>query len=116
MNTKKFVIRQKSSKELKIDQYITIFEYFTKNNSSQVSLVTAKLDGPHSRRLNKRSDKLYFMLSGKAELTVVDENYSLEKGDAALIPANTWHSIIGHNAYFVIVTSPPFDPSDEIMA
>ena len=110
---KKIFIPHRDSKEVKIDEFMTIFEYFTKAESELVSLVTAKLDGPHTLRINRKSEKLFFLLDGEADMVVGEQEHHLKKGDAVLVPINTWHSITGHKAYLVIVVAPPFHPADE---
>lgn len=114
--SKKIFVPEKQAKEVRIDEFITIYNYFTKEDSEKVSLVTARLNGPHTTRINKRSDKLFLLIDGEAEMVVGKDKIQLKKGDAVRVPANTWHSIIGHKAYMSIIVSPSFDPADEEMS
>jgi len=109
----KILVRKNEVAERKIDRFITIFEYFTKQDSQHTSLVAAELDGPHPLRVNRRSEKFYFITDGAASIVVSDQDYFLKKGDAIRVPIGAWHSMNGHKAQFVIVASPPFEASDE---
>lgn len=98
---------------VEIDEYMTVYEYFTKEQIDGASLVTADLDGPHSRRVNYRSEKTYYVLDGELEVTVEGETEELSEGDSAVIPPEAYHSLVGHNAEIIMVSSPPYDPADE---
>jgi mannose-6-phosphate isomerase-like protein (cupin superfamily) len=83
-----------------------------KASLSQFDFVISTLSGSHPRRINKISDRAYFILSGSAEVTVGDETHRAETHDLILIPANTPHSIAG-KAEFIIITAPPYAPQNE---
>ena len=111
--SKKIFVSLNKAKLVKIDEFITIFEYFTNVDSDLASFVTAKLDGPHSLRINRASEKLFFLIDGEADMVVGEKEYHLKKGDAILVPINTWHSITSRNAYLAIITVPPYNAADE---
>jgi len=108
-------VKKNEAKEMVLDDFITIYEYFTEEHSKDVSLVTADLHGPHINRMNKRSSKLYFITDGTLDLHVENKPYSLTSGDSLLIPPGAWHSMNGNNAKMLIICSPAFNGNDEII-
>jgi len=112
---RKIFVSHGDAKDVRIDEFMTVFDYFTKKESRLVSLVTAKLDGPHTLRINRASEKLFFLIDGEADMVVDEQQYHLIRGDAVLVPINVWHSIIGRKAHLIIVVAPPYDPTNEEM-
>lgn len=110
---KKIFVQESHAERVKIDEFITIYNYFTKEDTKSASLVTAKLNGPHSMRINKKSEKIYLLIDGEADIIINKDKFHLKKGDAARVPANSWHSITGFKAFMAIIVSPPFDSVDE---
>lgn len=96
-----------------IDQYMTVKEYFGKEDIEEASLVSATLDGPHDSRVNHRSEKTYYLIEGTAELTVEGESIELSARDAAVVPPGKTHSLYGNEAELLMIVSPPYDPEDE---
>jgi mannose-6-phosphate isomerase-like protein (cupin superfamily) len=98
---------------LDIDESMNVFEYFTKDDVDGASVVTATLDGLHSRRVNHTSEKTYFLLDGTLEVETNDRTFTMAPGDAAMIPPETHHELRGENAEFLNIISPPYDPEHE---
>ncbi|MEU6720730.1 hypothetical protein ABZ897_55540 [Nonomuraea sp. NPDC046802] len=75
--------------------------------------MTADLNGLHSRRMNRRSAKLYLVLSGK--LRVISGGMEREAGPLSgiTVEPGTWVELIGYAAKIAIVYSPAFNPADE---
>jgi mannose-6-phosphate isomerase-like protein (cupin superfamily) len=63
--------------------------------------------------MTKSSDRAYLIVEGEAEVEVGSKMSHVQAGDAVYIPKGTPHSITGKVRY-VIVNSPPFDPSNEM--
>ncbi|MFF7977144.1 hypothetical protein [Streptomyces sp. NPDC007905] len=107
------VVTAADAKVIPVDDAMTVFEYFTGAESGNVSLVTADIDGIHSNRVNHRSAKLYFVISGK--LRVVSDSSEREAGplSGVLVPADTWVELVGENAKIIIICAPAFNPADE---
>ncbi|MEU6712724.1 hypothetical protein ABZ897_14685 [Nonomuraea sp. NPDC046802] len=107
------IVTRDDAEVVPVDDAMTIYQYFSEVESPQASLVTADLDGLHSRRMNRRSVKLYFVLSGK--LLVKSDEMEREVGPLAgvLIEPGTWVELVGEAAQIAIVYSPAFDPADE---
>ncbi len=59
------------------------------------SLAEASLraGGETQRHYHKRSEEIYFMLQGEAEMEVDGEVRLVKSGDAILIPPHAWHQI-----------------------
>jgi|SRR5581483_6530476 len=93
------------------DDSLVIEELFNGKNF-KFDFVISTLNGSHPKRINKVSDRAYFILSGTAEVTVGDETHHAETHDLILIPANTSHGIEG-KAEFIIITAPPYVPQNE---
>jgi mannose-6-phosphate isomerase-like protein (cupin superfamily) len=77
-----------------------------------MDFVIGKLNGFHGTFVNNKSIKYYFILDGKAKVTIDGEITEVEKGDFVVIPVNAKHSIDGV-AEFAIACTPSFDPKDE---
>lgn len=91
---------------------ITIRNYITKEISPNFSLAVSKLSGKHSKTLNEKSDRAYFIIKGNGIVEVGTEKGSISEGDAVYIPHNTPHSIKGELTY-VVINSPAFNPQNE---
>jgi len=113
MSACKIMVGEKQAEEVRIDQYLTIFNYFTKSDYEAISLVTAHLNGPHSNRVNRRSVKLYFLTEGTLDIVVDGVQHRLHQQDALLVPPNKWHTMEGHNARMLIICAPAYDAADE---
>jgi quercetin dioxygenase-like cupin family protein len=115
MSNAKFHVDEGHARQVKIDEYLTIQEYFTKSDNESVSLVSASLHGPHSNRVNRRSNKLFFVTQGILDMKVDGVSHRLQARDGFLIPPGKWHTMDGHNAQMLIICAPAFDATDEEM-
>ena len=96
-----------------IDNALTIYDMFNGENFS-FDFVIAELDGDHPYLINKVSDRVYYFLEGNAKVTVGGEVYDCAQEDLVTIPKNTKHGLTG-NAKYIVITSPPFNPENEIV-
>ena len=103
-------------RSVQVDPAMRIFEYLSKAASSGVSLVRANLDGHHSRRINRSSAKLYFVLKGLLKVRLDGTEYSARELDCVVVQPGKWVEMDGYGAEMLIVCSPAFDPSDEALA
>jgi mannose-6-phosphate isomerase-like protein (cupin superfamily) len=101
----------KHSPKRRVDDNLVISDVLSKPDAA-FDLVVAELHGDHPSVINKVSDRAYFVLSGRGKVLVGNETYNVEEQDLVFIPRNTVHSIRGHLKY-MIITSPPFHPSNE---
>jgi len=74
-----------------------------------------RLSGIHPTMVNNVSDRAYYMISGQISFRVGDSHFDAEEGDVVIVPKGTVHSSEGEGEY-LIVTSPPFDPANEMPA
>jgi mannose-6-phosphate isomerase-like protein (cupin superfamily) len=61
----------------------------------QQSLAEARLpiDGATTPHYHPRTEEIYYILEGSAEMTIDDEVRDVGVGDAIAIPAGAWHTI-----------------------
>ena len=97
-----------------VDDAMTIYEYFAKTQSPQASLASADLTGLHPRRVNHRSTKLYFVVSGELRAVFDDgSDHMVGPQGAILVPPGVWAELHGKNARVLIVCAPAYDAVDE---
>ena len=96
-----------------VDNMLTITDLF-KGKGFSFDCVIANLNGVHPTVINHQSDRMYFVLEGEGEVVVGENRYRVAKHDAIEIRKETTHSISGELSY-LIITAPPFDPSNEDM-
>jgi len=104
-------ISRKDAFVRKVDDSLVIEELFN-GKGFKFDFVISTLNGKHPKHVNHVSDRMYFILSGNAEVMVGDDVHHAETHDLIVIPANTPHGIEG-TAEVIIITSPPFDPKNE---
>ena len=95
----------------KVDDAVTIEELFN-GKDFQFDFVISRLSGKHPTHINHASDRVYFILSGQADVTLDGVKQHVQTHDLVLIPKGTPHGIEG-NAEFIIITAPPFKPENE---
>jgi len=62
---------------------------------------------------HKVSEEFYFILEGEGEMTLDRETRRVGPGDAILIPAGAWHTIIATTAMrFLCCCAPPYSHDD----
>jgi mannose-6-phosphate isomerase-like protein (cupin superfamily) len=85
------------------------------SSGSDVSIVRAVLNGPHSRRVNSRSCKSYYILSGNCTFSVGDTQEIVSSGDYVVIKPGTEVAIQGLTCDMIIICTPPFREIDEVL-
>jgi mannose-6-phosphate isomerase-like protein (cupin superfamily) len=95
------------------DDSMTITPLLPVADSPRASLVTGRLDGLHSARVNHRSAKLYLVISGHLVATADGECCQLRAGDALLANPGEILALQGERALLAIICVPAFDPADE---
>jgi mannose-6-phosphate isomerase-like protein (cupin superfamily) len=79
------------------------------------SLAEARLEPGRSteRHYHRRSEEVYFLLEGAAEMELDGDRRSVGPGDAVLIPPGAWHRITAVDALrFLCCCSPPYAHED----
>jgi len=85
------------------------------------SLAEATLDpgDATARHYHARSEELYYLLDGEAEMEVEGQTRTVRAGDAILIPAGSWHQIraTGETPLrFLCCCAPPYSDDDTFFA
>ena len=94
-----------------VDSALSIIELFA-GVDFKFDFVIAELTGHHPTVRNHVSDRVYYFLEGQATVHVGDTQFTVSSGDLVPIKAGTPHGLNGH-ARYIIVTAPPFSPSNE---
>ena len=97
-----------------VDDSLTIVPLFDGANFA-FDVALGMADGDHGCRINRASDRAYFILSGKFRVTVGDEVSDAEAHDLVVIPRDVVHGIAG-SGEFLTITAPPFAPENEVPA
>jgi len=79
------------------------------------SLAEARIpaDGRTERHYHKVAEELYFILEGAGQIELDGEHRTVRPGDAILIPAGVWHTIVATEALrFLCCCAPPYSHED----
>lgn len=69
------------------------------------------------RHYHRVSEEIYFILSGRGEMTVGTESREIVEGDAILIPPGAWHTLLALTPMrFLCCCAPPYSHDDTFMA
>ena len=89
-----------------------IVNILTSASCAQISIARANLQGHHGPTANLSSLRAYYILDGRADVTIDGCTLAASKGDVIVVPTGAIHEIDGHVEYLVINT-PAFNPEDE---
>lgn len=85
----------------------------TKNHSvAHVTLPAGKFSNAHYHKI---SEETYYILSGKANMIIDNQSFSLEPGQACLIMPNEVHQIFNNSKdslEFLAISAPAFHDAD----
>lgn len=97
-----------------VDDFMTIAALYDGAEAKQVSVVFATLDGEHSRRTNRRSEKLFLIQAGQLTVFLADdEPIAVAAGQLFAVPAGETVRLEGQHCEMLIVAAPAFDADDE---
>jgi mannose-6-phosphate isomerase-like protein (cupin superfamily) len=69
--------------------------------------------GRTQRHYHKIAEEFYFILEGAGEIEIDGERRTVRSGDAILIPAGTWHTILATESLrFLCCCAPPYSHKD----
>ncbi len=105
------IYKYKTAQERNVGDNMKIKDLYAGKNMP-MDFVIGKLNGFHGTFINEKNIKYYFIIDGKASVTINDETSEVEKGDFVLIPINAKHSIEG-DVEFAIICTPSFDINSE---
>ena len=82
-------------------------------DSFPMSCAHISVNGIHGRIKNKKSNRLYFVISGSGEFDANGRKLKVGAGDVVLIAKNTPYNYKGRMK-LLLVDSPAFNPNDDV--
>ena len=107
------IYKYKKASKRNVGDNMLITDLFAEKDKN-MDFVIGELNGFHGTFINEKNTKYYYILNGKATVTINDEKGEVEEGDFVEIPINAKHSIEG-KVKFAIMCTPPFDIHSEKM-
>jgi len=118
MPTKKFVVHEDEGAVVP-DICGTAIEMINARTSGATKVSFAKLiiepQQKSRRHYHKKTEEIYYILSGCGEVSIGNESFEVRPGHAILLPIGTKHEISNsgnQNLVFVCADAPVFDPED----
>ncbi len=105
------LIVKKSQARLKIRKPMEIRVYDFGTKKYDAALI--EINGNHGKVKALKSDRIYFIISGKGAFIVDGKEQEVSEGDLVFIPHNTPYNIIGKLKFF-LVNSSAFDPKEDV--
>lgn len=105
------LIVKKSEANLKIRKPMEIRVYDFGNKKYDAALI--EINGNHGKVKALKSDRIYFILSGKGIFMIDGKEQGVSEGDLVFVPHGTPYNIIGKMKFF-LVNSPAFDPKGDV--
>jgi mannose-6-phosphate isomerase-like protein (cupin superfamily) len=100
-------------------QGLFIRDYTTHLDSkSSFAVVEVPAGGQHQKAWSKKSDKIYYVISGKLQMTVEGEERLIEKGDICSISKGmkfSYKNITRSTVTLALIHTPPFDLNSEVV-
>lgn len=106
------LIKNNEAQSFQIDEATKIKRYNVALSSYDI--VEIKVDGNHGKVMNKKSNKTYYITSGKGVFAIDEKSHTVEVGDVISVEANSWLNIQGNKLSALIITTPPFNADDEV--
>ena len=111
------VIRGSSVEHFKFDG-LEIYDYTAaRDTECSLAIVEAPPHGGHRKAWSKRSDKYYYVLSGRLRFTVDESTCDLEKGDLCLVSRGqhfSYENTTDEASTLLLFHSPSFDIRAEV--
>jgi mannose-6-phosphate isomerase-like protein (cupin superfamily) len=95
------------------DRGTVVGHNFTGDSFPRMSAAIFTLHGSCQKMKSLNSDRLYYILNGKASFIVKSKKQLVKSGELVIIPMNTPYSYSGDMECF-LVHSPAFDKTKEI--
>ncbi len=87
--------------------------YNSKEDFPTASAAYIEVTGKHGKIKTTKSDKIYFIISGKGKFIINGKETQVKKTDVVIIPKNTPYDYSGKMKLFLVDT-PAFDPECEV--
>ena len=111
------VIKQSSVESFDFDG-LKICDYTAnRDTSSSLAVVEVPPAGRHRKAWSKRSDKYYYVLSGRIRFTLDGTTYDLERGDFCLVLQGqhfSYENVTDRISTLLLVHSPSLDLEAEV--
>ncbi len=97
---------------------LTIFDYTAKcKEKSSFAVINVPPDVSHQLSWSKKSDKFYYVINGKIDFMINDDNFILNKGDFCIIKKGDkfkYKNNFNEDASLILVHTPDFDLNEEV--
>ncbi len=97
---------------------MSIFDYTSKcKEKSSFAVINVPPKISHPLSWSKRSDKYYYVINGKIDITINDDNYILNKGDFCFIKKGDkfiYKNNFNEAASLILVHTPNFELNEEV--
>ncbi len=92
------------------------WNYNTKEDFENISVCYAEIKEPFGKVKSTISDRLYFIIEGKAEFNVDGKKFNVSKEDVVIVPKDTPYSYSPKTDVVKLleVNSPAFDPDYDV--
>ena len=111
------IIREKSAQVIDFDG-LKILDYTANRDiSSSFAIITIPPGGEHAEAWSKRSDKYYYVISGRILFILEGEKFDLAPGDFCLVAQGqrfSYKNPTQEPARLVLVHTPGFDLESEV--
>ena len=91
------------------------YPYNSKDDFANASAAYFEVTGSHGKVRNKKSDRIYFVISGKGEFIVGNESYQVAGNDVVIVPKSTVYDYRATEGVLnlFLVHSPAYDSNAE---
>lgn len=105
------IIRHGNTKPLEFDGLAIVDYTAGRNTSSSFAEITVPAGVSHKLSFSKRSDKYYYIVTGRVLFTVEDETQELSTGDVCIVPKGIifkYSNTGSEEAKLILVHTPDF--------
>lgn len=91
----------KDAKPFSVEE-IKGFEYNTKQDFANASVVFAKVKGRHGKIKNVKSDRVYIVVDGEGKFVIDGKETEVKKNDVVIVPKNSPYDYQGNMKIFPV--------------
>jgi len=121
MTPNRYLRRASLAEPLRDNRYGTVWELVTPGStgSRQLGIAYVEIDpgGQSPRHYHERTEEAYYFVSGSGSMSIGDERFNVQAGDAVYIPPLAVHSVTNSSNVvlcFISADAPPYDENDDI--
>jgi mannose-6-phosphate isomerase-like protein (cupin superfamily) len=97
---------------------LRIFDYTSKcNEKSSFAIINVPPNTNHQLSWSKKSDKFYYIINGKIDFTINNDNYILNNGDFCIIKKGNkfkYKNNYNETVSLILVHTPAFELNEEV--